>query len=235
LNSGRFALIAVLLSACLPCLATSPEVVDKCMSGQPDEVVEACTAIIDAGEEPPEHLSIALSNRGVAYERRGEFDKAISDHTKALELAPDATIFLNRGSAYSKKGDAEAAIADFSRSIELRPEDAAAYLYRGKERLLSGDAQQARADLDRGLGLVNDRDPETVGTLNMLVREFYGAKRYEEAIPFAQKVLAIRNATLGPEHAETLAVLHTLASLDWYARKYAEAEPLLKQLAATRE
>ena len=33
-------------------------------------------------------LAEAYCNRGVAYEHTGEFERAIADHTKAIELQP---------------------------------------------------------------------------------------------------------------------------------------------------
>ena len=42
----------------------------------------------------------AYNRRGIAYGKKGEFDKAIADFTEAIRLKPDfAVAYLNRGIA----------------------------------------------------------------------------------------------------------------------------------------
>ena len=53
----------------------------------------------------------AYNNRGNAYDEKGDFDAAIQDYNKAIELQPDyAGAYNNRGNAYDEKGDFDAAI-----------------------------------------------------------------------------------------------------------------------------
>jgi tetratricopeptide (TPR) repeat protein len=60
------------------------------------------------------------NNRGNAYSVKGEFDQAISDYTKAIELNPKLDFaYSNRGNAYKDKGQFDEAITDYSRAIEL--------------------------------------------------------------------------------------------------------------------
>jgi len=48
----------------------------------------------------------AYSNRGLAYNHKGDYDLAISDFTKAIEINPrDAEAYYNRGVAYYHKGN----------------------------------------------------------------------------------------------------------------------------------
>ena len=59
---------------------------------------------------------------------KGDFDRAIADFNRAIELKPDyAEAYNNRGNAYSDKGDFDHAIADFSKAIELKPDFPIAY------------------------------------------------------------------------------------------------------------
>ncbi len=45
-------------------------------------------------------------NRGNAYGKKGQYDKAISDYTKAIEINPSyAKAYYNRGVAYIKEGE----------------------------------------------------------------------------------------------------------------------------------
>jgi tetratricopeptide (TPR) repeat protein len=67
-------------------------------------------------------------------ERKGDYDRAIADFNKAIELDPkDAIAYGGRGFAYSSKADYDRAIADLTKAIELDPKNARIYYYnRGK-------------------------------------------------------------------------------------------------------
>jgi tetratricopeptide (TPR) repeat protein len=65
--------------------------------------------------ERTSNRSIAFSNRGHAYNKKGEYDRAIADFNEAIRLNPKfAVAFSNRGSAYNQKGEYDRAIADFT-------------------------------------------------------------------------------------------------------------------------
>jgi hypothetical protein len=49
--------------------------------------------------------------------------------------------------------------------------------------------------------------------LNAQVLQYYSTGRYQQAIPLAQRVLAIREKALGPEHPGTAVALNNLATL----------------------
>ena len=54
-------------------------------------------------------------NRGLAYSRNGELDKAIENYTKAIELKPDyAEAYYNRGGAFLRLGEREKAKSDLA-------------------------------------------------------------------------------------------------------------------------
>ncbi len=60
--------------------------------------------------------------RGAAYELLGEYDKAIDDYTKAIELYPDAAYLVNRGNLYVREKKSYAlAMADFEQAIAIQP------------------------------------------------------------------------------------------------------------------
>ena len=67
--------------------------------------------------------AIAYNNRGTVYRIISEYDLAIDDCNKAIELDPDyAEPYSNRGAAYREKGEKDHAIADYDRAIELKPD-----------------------------------------------------------------------------------------------------------------
>lgn len=70
-------------------------------------------------------------NRGLAYGNTGFPDKAISDFSKALQIAPNSVYALwNRGATYSKLRQWGIAIADYSKLIETDSEYIDAYFNR---------------------------------------------------------------------------------------------------------
>ena len=74
----------------------------------------------------------AYNNRGVAYYKKGDYDRAIADYNEALRLDPkDASAYNNRGSAYAGEGDHDRAIADYNEALRLDPKYVYAYYNRG--------------------------------------------------------------------------------------------------------
>ena len=61
-------------------------------------------------------------NQGIAYIDKAQYDLAISDFNKALDINPrDAEAYCNRGIAYREKGQYDQAISDYTKAIELNP------------------------------------------------------------------------------------------------------------------
>jgi tetratricopeptide (TPR) repeat protein len=55
----------------------------------------------------------AHNQRGIAYQRNGDFSHAVADQTKAIEINPTlARAYHSRGQAYRQQRDFERAIAD---------------------------------------------------------------------------------------------------------------------------
>jgi CHAT domain-containing protein len=61
------------------------------------------------------------------------------------------------------------------------------------------------------------------------------AGRYREAVPFAERALAIRERLVGPDHPETAVALDNLAEIHRAAEAYSKAEPLHRRALAIRE
>jgi len=63
---------------------------------------------------------MAYYNRAYAYNEKGEYDLAIADCNRAIELDPNlAVAYYNRGLAYKEQGKKAEAIADFEKFITL--------------------------------------------------------------------------------------------------------------------
>src|SRR5689334_6071962 len=114
----------VLLAAYMPfAILAVPAAADDqhdCASKKSQRKLEACTAIIQGGREVAPNLAAAYRNRGVAHAARGDYDQAIADFSKAIELNPNyATAYNDRAVAYTSKGDFQRAVADVTKAVEL--------------------------------------------------------------------------------------------------------------------
>ncbi|MFH1242927.1 MAG: CHAT domain-containing tetratricopeptide repeat protein [Pseudomonadota bacterium] len=78
-------------------------------------------------------------------------------------------------------------------------------------------------------------DAATAKALNQQVVQFLQQGRYADAIPLAQKTLAIREKALGPDHPDVAAGLNNLAGLYGSLGDYAKAEPLYRRSLAIWE
>ena len=106
---------------------------------------------------PTADTAIAANNQGLIYNNNGEYDKAMSAFTKAIELDPNFALgYSNRGWVHIKLGQYEQAIADCTKAIELDPSLALAYNNRGWAYIESEQYEQAIADLDKAMELDPD-------------------------------------------------------------------------------
>jgi len=76
---------------------------------------------------------------------------------------------------------------------------------------------------------------EDPAALNAEVVKLYQAGKYAEAIPLAQRALAIQEKALGPEHPAVATSLNNLAALHNSMGAYAKAEPLYQRALAIDE
>ena len=71
-------------------------------------------------------------NRANDSYKKGEYDRAIADYTKALEINSHYTdAYYNRGNAWADRSEYDQAIADYTKALELAPHYADAYFNRG--------------------------------------------------------------------------------------------------------
>ncbi|HEV8693486.1 MAG TPA: tetratricopeptide repeat protein, partial [Lysobacter sp.] len=105
---------------CGPLFAQTQQQVDACegKGNLPlDTVISSCAALIQSGNYVGRDLSTVFVIRAIAYQRKGELDRAIQDYDQAIGLDPSgATAYYNRGVAYGSRGDWDRAIQDYDQA-----------------------------------------------------------------------------------------------------------------------
>lgn len=131
------------------------KVTDIWLNDKFDEIEEAFKSVQEKNlKEVKTILSYALNNKAVALYRKKEYDKAISDYNKALELNPEnEKIYIGRGVVYIMKEDFDKAITDFDIAIKLNPEHDESYINRGVAYGGKGEFDKAISDFDIGIDL----------------------------------------------------------------------------------
>jgi tetratricopeptide (TPR) repeat protein len=108
----------------------------------------------ESGSQPWE----AWHARGIAHAGLSQWDKALADQTKALELQPESDQSLSRrGEVHLALKQWDSAIADFSKAIALNPGYPGAWHFRGYAHANLSQWDSALADLSSAveLGAVN--------------------------------------------------------------------------------
>jgi hypothetical protein len=99
-------------------------------------------------------LANVLNSRGMARERRENFEQAEADYNKAIEINPEyANAYNNRGNIKAKQADYKGAKKDYNRAIELNAQFVEAYCNRGIAKEGLGDHSEAMEDFDRAIEL----------------------------------------------------------------------------------
>ena len=96
----------------------------------------------------------AMMSRGISYLNAGQFDKAISDFTIAIQHEPnDAALWNLRGVAYYRSAQFGHAVSDFSRAIKLDPNNVLFLTNRADAYRKTDRPELALKDLERALEL----------------------------------------------------------------------------------
>jgi tetratricopeptide (TPR) repeat protein len=145
--------------------------------------------------------AIAFNNRGIAYRTKGQYDRAIQDHDRAIELNPNyAGAFFNRGLAYRDKAQwdfdsylnegryEDLAIRDYGDAIRLNPKNAAAFNNQGNAYVSRRQYDRAIKDYDEAIRL----DPNDGLYFGNRGDAFRITGQYERAIADYRKALSLK-------------------------------------------
>lgn len=86
-------------------------------SGYYEEAIEMYDNAIALEKQGIEDIDICYYNRGRAYYKLGNYEKAVGDFTISIEIKPHAKYYSNRAEAYRALGDHANASLDDSKAI----------------------------------------------------------------------------------------------------------------------
>ena len=128
------------------------------------------------------------TNRGVEYLEQGEYDKAIIDLSRVIELKRDyADGYYNRGLVYQKQGEYGRAVSDYSEAIIADPKYLKAYINRGQVYSANKEYEKAASDFRR---VIEIAPLDRRGYFN-LAYLYVALGKKEEAASFYNKILEI--------------------------------------------
>lgn len=171
-----------------------------------DQTIQELNEAIRLNPEDPK----SYYRRGNARYAKGDYDRAIADYTKALQLDPAyAKAYIYRieraidhlrirGYQYAKKGEYELAIKDFNGIIKLDEEKVSdgtliyisvdgreyveAYINRGYAYYKNSDYEKAIADFDKALQLAVHVAPAKAAAYRFRGTAYFHIGNYERAI-----------------------------------------------------
>jgi tetratricopeptide (TPR) repeat protein len=127
-------------------------------------------------------------NRGLEAYQNNDYNKALADYTKAIEIDPKyATTYTARGATYGALKQYSKEIADYTKAIELDPTYAPAYYNRG---IAYDDIKQydrAIADYTRALEI----NPQYTSAYNNRGNAYFDLKQYDKAIADYTRIIEI--------------------------------------------
>ena len=156
--------------------------------GDFDDAIRCYSNAIELSPADSYSAFSAYNYRGHTHRRRCNWEEAIEDFTKAIELEPDRDQgYNNRGAVYYEQGNWEEAIEDFTRAIKLNPNNDQAYYNRGTTYCKQDNPDKAIEDYTKAIELNPDNDQ----TYNNRGAVYYEQGNWEEAIADHTKAIEL--------------------------------------------
>ncbi|MBN2774068.1 MAG: tetratricopeptide repeat protein [Prolixibacteraceae bacterium] len=134
------------------------------------------------------YFAEAYINRGHFYRSENNYQEAIQNYNKAIELDDNrALAFYNRGKAFFDTGQFDKALTDMNKAIELEPDFPEAYSNRGSIYAMKNEYLLAIADFDKAIEM---KPGNTEILANRTLAHFYAGnteKALEDATAFLKK------------------------------------------------
>lgn len=128
----------------------------------------------------PNHVEARTLLGWIDSEVRGDFEAAIKEYTRVVELRPDSPeAYNNLGVAQKRKGDLTSAADSFSNALKLKPDYSAAISNRGWVLAEQNRWSDARREFERALAINPGEDGALYGLSQALreARDYAGAQK----------------------------------------------------------
>jgi tetratricopeptide (TPR) repeat protein len=170
-------------------------------AGKYDEAIEKVSRAI---EKDPGTF-ILYYNRALAYEKKGDKDKALLDYKKTLELKPDFLLALSAvGNIFAKNSDFPGAVKYYKKAVEQGLTDTLALYNYGACLINLGDNDQAKAIFEKLI----DLDPNYADAYYQMGIIYLGLNDNAKAKEFLKKFIELdpenTNAAVAKEILNTL-------------------------------
>ncbi len=134
------------------------------------------------------HDVLAYQERGNAWIKMQEFDKAIFDLNQAIKInSGNPKLYYNRGLAYVGLKNYQQAISDWSQAILLNPQYAPAYQNRGQTYAILQKSDRAIEDFEQALKI----NPNYTLVYRNRALLYYSLRKYKQAIADYQKSIQL--------------------------------------------
>jgi len=156
--------------------------------GEHVRAINSFTMYVSSKGLKPEYAADGYNNRGISHRALKQFDLAISDYSKAVELSPkNPRFYVNRGNVSNDINKPDEALADYNRAIAVDPAFALAFSNRGNLYVALKRLDEAVTDLSRAIEL----DPSNAETFYTRAMAYRAKHQFEKAIPDLDKYIAL--------------------------------------------
>lgn len=194
---------------------------------------------------------------GDSYMKKGQYDKAISEYAKAIEIDPKyAEAYKGRGSGYTMKRQYNKAIEDLNKAIQLEPVNAEAKYYRGLAYAKTGQYDKAISDFSKCIEIVQNRPASYSYTFKTspgqtITPKYFSSpspyymrgyiylmrKEYDKALPDINKAIDLHHPNRAGAHNARALIWHGKCQYDKAisdSTKAIEIDPKLAMAYVTR-
>jgi tetratricopeptide (TPR) repeat protein len=218
-----------------------------------DAVAQLAPVVDTAGKDPADLPVLIESSRLLAavYREMGDLDKAADVLNRAVAVLGKndpvdirlAAILDDLSAAQRAQNSMVLAIATIERAIHIReahPETSRAELARDitsdammrYQRFGAADALEPLQRAVQQWDAATPGDPQSLTAIEALAGAYREGNHYAEAEPLLRRTLRLREAVSGPEGAEVISTVDSLAYVEFGLGKMAETEALYKRLLA---
>jgi tetratricopeptide (TPR) repeat protein len=129
------------------------------------------------------------NQRGVVFARRGEYQAALAELTRAIRRDPTyADAFHNRALVYTALGNLGSAASDFGKVVEIRPDFVEGCIHQGRLHAAMNAHDQAIADFTRAIAI----DPQCAPAYFRRSLACYAKGEYDKAWADVGKIRSLR-------------------------------------------